>query len=401
MESSKRVKIRNAILLGTTCSVSYLGVYFARNILSAITPQLTSGGILTNEYIGTLSSIYFILYAIGQLINGIIGDKIKAKYMLSFGLVLAGVCNFVFPRIFHLELLAQVVYGMTGFFLAMIYAPMTKVVSENTEPIYAVRCGLGYTFASFFGSPLAGLAAAFLAWQSVFDLSSIALWVLGALCFILFTLFERRSIITYGKYERKRDSGGSIKVLIEHRIILFSLVSIITGIVRTTVVFWLPQYISEYLGFSAQSSSLIFTVATLVISSSAFIAIFFYERLDRNMDRAMLIFFSVSAVSFACTYLFKLPALNIVFIILAILASNCSASILWSVYCPSLRDTGKVSSATGFLDFVSYVAAAASSKLFANAVGSIGWKNLILIWFALILVGVIITLPFKKLKSKA
>lgn len=401
MESSKSVKIRNAILLGTTCSVSYLGVYFARNILSAITPQLTSDGVLTNEYIGTLSSIYFILYAIGQLINGIIGDKIKAKYMLSFGLVLAGVCNFVFPRILHLELPAQVVYGMTGFFLAMIYAPMTKVVSENTEPIYAVRCGLGYTFASFFGSPLAGLAAAFLAWYSVFDLASISLWVLGALCFMLFTIFERRGIITYGKYERKRDSGGSIKVLIEHRIVLFSLVSIITGIVRTTVVFWLPQYISEYLGFSAQSSSLIFTVATLIISSSAFIAIFFYERLGRNMDRAMLIFFSASAISFACTYLFKLPTLNIVFIILAILASNCSASILWSVYCPSLRDTGKVSSATGFLDFVSYIAAAASSKLFANAVGSIGWKNLILIWFLLILIGVIITLPFKKLKSKA
>ena len=34
----------------------------------------------TEEYIGKASSLYFIAYAIGQLINGAIGDKVKAKY---------------------------------------------------------------------------------------------------------------------------------------------------------------------------------------------------------------------------------------------------------------------------------------------------------------------------------
>lgn len=399
MNIFKNTGVRNAVFLGVTCSVSYLGVYFARNVLSAITPQLTSSGEFTNEYIGAISSLYFIFYAIGQLINGLIGDKIKAKYMLSFGMILAGICNFLFPHIIHYEFAAQIVYSMTGFFLAMIYAPMTKVVSENTEPIYAVRCSLGYTFASFFGSPLAGIAAAFLVWQNVFNVSSIALWVFGIACFILFTVFERKGIIKYGKYERKKDEGGSIGILIKHRIIKFSLVSIITGIVRTTVVFWLPQYISEYLGFSADTSALLFTVATLIISTSAFIAVFLYERIGRNMDRALLIFFSASAVGFALTYLFKSPVINITCIILAILSSNCAASVLWSVYCPSLRDTGKVSSATGFLDFVSYVAASISSMLFANAVGTIGWQNLILIWFALILCGVLLNLPIRSRKK--
>ena len=67
--------------------------------------------------------------------------------------------------------------------------------------------------------------------------------------------------------------------------------------------------------------------------------------------------------------------------------------MLWSRYCPSLRDTGMVSSATGFLDFMSYMAAAVSSVVFANAVNSIGWKNLILIWLGLVLFGAIICPP--------
>ena len=72
--------------------------------------------------------------------------------------------------------------------------------------------------------------------------------------------------------------------------------------------------------------------------------------------------------------------------------------MLWSRYCPSLCDTGMVSSATGFLDFVSYIAAAVSSTLFANAASVIGWGNLILVWFGLMVFGVLISLPYKRKK---
>ena len=91
-----RGSVKRAILIGTICSVSYLGVYIARNILGAVTPQMISSGVSTTESIGTLSSIYFITYAVGQLINGIIGDRISPKYMISLGLILAGICNIVF-----------------------------------------------------------------------------------------------------------------------------------------------------------------------------------------------------------------------------------------------------------------------------------------------------------------
>ena len=115
-------------------------------------------------------------------------------------------------------------------------------------------------------------------------------------------------------------------------IIKFTLISVITGVVRTTVVFWLPTYISQYLGYSTEQSALIYTASTMH----------------------------------------------------------------WSRYCPGLRDTGMVSSATGFLDFMSYMAASISSTLFANAVSDIGWGNLILVWFGLMLIGVLVAIPHRK-----
>lgn len=395
-EIFKDKSVTNAISIGVLCSVSYLAVYFARNILGAVSPQMIAEG-YTEAFIGKVSSVYFIFYAVGQLINGAIGDKIKARYMISIGLIMAGVTNALFSYIAgsHADI-AVVVYGFTGFFLSMIYGPMTKTVAENTKPAYATRCSLGYTFASFFASPLAGVAAATLVWGNVFLTSSAILALMAIISFSVFLLFEKKGIIRYNQYTHTKESGNGIKVLIKHRIIKFTLISVITGVVRTTVVFWLPTYISQYLGFSADTSALIFTVATFIIAFTTFISVFIYERLGSNMDKTILLMFTSATVFFSLVYLVKQPVLNIVFIVIAIMSSNGAAAMLWSRYCPSLRDTGMVSSATGFLDFVSYMSASASSMIFANAVTAIGWGNLILVWCALMVFGVIISIPHKR-----
>lgn len=396
----RRQKIRNAICIGTLCSISYLAVYFARNILGAVTPQMIEGG-YAEKYIGRASSFYFVFYAIGQLINGIIGDRVKTKYMIPLGLLFAGTTNLLFS---HMSLThpgaALFIYGLTGFSLSMIYGPMTKVVAENTEPVYATRCSLGYTFASFFGSPLAGVAATLFIWQKVFSVSTAVLYIMSVVCFAFFVAFEKKGIIKYNQYKKEAAKGGSIKVLLKNRIVKFTIIAILTGIVRTTVVFWMPTYFSQYLGFSAKTSTTIFTVATLIISFTTFITIFIYEKLRKNMDLTILLMFSVSAFFFGLLYIVKSPFVNIAFIIIAIMASNGAATMLWSRYCPSLRDTGMVSGVTGFLDFTSYIAAAISSSLFANAVTQIGWKNLILVWFVIVLAGAVVSLPYKKREDK-
>lgn len=388
MKLIKNERTRNAVMLGVLCSVSYLAVYIARNVLGAVTPQMVLDG-YTEEFIGSVSSVYFIFYAFGQLINGIIGDKIKAKYMISFGLIFAGVCNFVFPMLDGIPV--RFVYGMTGFFLSMIYGPMTKVVSENTEPHHATRCSLGYTFASFFGSPVAGMLASLLVWRSVFTVSSIAMWVMGAICFVTFMIFEKTGIVKYGQYDRKKGDRreGAVKELFRRGIVVFTIVSLITGVIRTSVIFWLPTYLAQYLKFSAETATTIFSLCTLVICGSTFVSIFVYERLKRNMEATLLIMFLASAFSFLGAFLVDNRVVNIIFMVLAIFTNNAAATMLWSVYCPGLKDTGVVSGATGFLDFMSYMAAAASNTLSPYAVTAMGWGNLILVWMGLMLAGAV------------
>jgi sugar phosphate permease len=74
-------------------------------------------------------------YAFGQLINGRLGDKIKGRYMISLGTIIAGICN-VLMAFFTSNVFTAIVYGISGFCLSMIYGPLTKIISENVCPFW-------------------------------------------------------------------------------------------------------------------------------------------------------------------------------------------------------------------------------------------------------------------------
>ena len=83
--------------IGSFCIATYLASYVTRNILSVSTPEMIKEAFFTKEYTGLLSSICFIFYAVGQLINGFIGDRVHPKYMIIMGLGISSVSTFVIP----------------------------------------------------------------------------------------------------------------------------------------------------------------------------------------------------------------------------------------------------------------------------------------------------------------
>ena len=87
----KNIERNKAVRLGVICIFAYLACYYARNILSAISPRMIETSAFTVESIGTMSSLCMIAYAVGQLINGTLGDRIKSKYMVCGVLFLSGI----------------------------------------------------------------------------------------------------------------------------------------------------------------------------------------------------------------------------------------------------------------------------------------------------------------------
>lgn len=399
MKFLKDKEIKNAFLIGVISSIAYLVCYVARNLLSVVSPQMIESAGVSVEYIGTLSTAQMLFYAGGQLVNGIIGDKVKVKYMVAGGLVLSGVCNVVIG-LFHIPFVMLMIYGVSGFFLSMLYAPLVKLIAENTRPTYAEKCCLGLALACQFGAPVAGILGLFFEWNFAFLVCGCLLIVTGVVLYYFVVSMEKKGIIRSYKQTVQQKKSKSIKVLLENFIVKFTLIAVLTGVIRTSVAFWVPTYLSQHLGFSAGIATTIFTVMTCAQSISPYVTnVLIYEyALKRRMNLMLILMFGVSAIGFLLMFLVNAPFVNIVFFIIAIMCANGASNVLWNVYCPSLHHTGMVSTATGFLDFMSYLAAAIANLLFANAVTQIGWGNLILIWAALMVVGVLVVIPRKREK---
>lgn len=389
MKLFKNNDVKQAFLLGFMCTISYLGCYFARNVLSVISPQMIETGTSDVEFIGVLSTGYIFTYAAGQLLNGRIGDSLKVKYLVGGGLSLAGFCNLLLPFLQETTPVIMI-YSLSGFFLSMIYAPIMRAVAENTLPVYAARCSLGFTIASFLGAPFASVVAMFFDWKKVFVVCGTTLILLGMFSFVCFTIFEKKGIVTYKTTQKTEKQKIVVKVLLERSVVRFALIAVLTGIVRTSVMFWVPTYLSQYLGLSESMATITFTIITLIRSASPIInVILIYDLImKRNINRMLLVMFAGSAAMFTMMFFVSNPLLNILFLTLAVITSGGASNMVFSVYCPSLRDTGMVSTVTGFMDAMSYVAAALANLLFSNAIVTIGWGRLILIWAGIMFAGI-------------
>lgn len=386
MKFSKQARL--ATILGFVCSFAYMNVYFVRSVLSIVTPDMLDSGYST-EYIGLVSTVFMITYGVGQLLNGMIGDRIKAKHMICLGLFAAALSNITFV-IVEKDVVQYISYGICGFAMSMIYAPVTKIIAENVSLKYATRAILGVTFAAFIASPLAGIAAIILNWRPMFVLGSLLLMLSCVMCFVVIKHLERNYGISYiiGSNKTKGNSEGCVRTLLKKEIARYTCVSAITGVIRTSVIFWIPTFFVQYLGYESSTSAVLYSFVTIVISVAPYANVWCHSKIfRRDMHKAVLIYFLLGAVCFFLMCIVKVATINVFLVTAALLFGNMASSVLWNIYCPSLQDTGYISTATGYLDFMSYAGGAVANILFANAVDKIGWLSLLIVWGVIMLVG--------------
>lgn len=388
-----------ALKVGFICVFTYLASYLARNVLSVLTPTLLNNGIYTKTYIASLSSSYFIVYAAGQLLNGVVGDIIKPKIMVLSGLSLAGISLVLFPFIPTMYL-GLVCFAVMGFGLSMIRGPLVKVIAENTLEKYAQVACVFLLFASFVGPLAAGLLAIVLKWKAVSVVSGIITAGFGIMCYAVLTYFENKGIV---KKTEKIQGTNPLKGVFDlfkiDNFIIFMLIEIVIEISASSISFWIPTYVNEYLGFAEDISGIIFSFITFLKAFSPFLALYIYK-LSGNRDIAVMKFmFAFSAFMFVIMFFVSNVWFNIIIFTLALMAESCASTMIWSIYIPSLAKTGKVSAVNGILDSTGYLGASVANLAFAAIMESFGWGAMLFVWSGVMLVGAALTFICKSGKE--
>ena len=394
--NNDRSALRKAFGLGFVSIFSYLASYYLRNLLSVATPNMLKTGEYTAEFIGLLSTVYFFVYACGQLVNGIAGDTIAPKYMILVGLSLTATAITAFPLV-PFAWLQVACFVMMGIGLSMLRGPIMKLVSENlSKDISRVICTL-LTVVSFIGPLVASALAILFKWDVMFIVAGLSTYSVAAVAFICLTIFERRGQLTF--YRNKKSGLDGILTLFKlENFVFYMIVGGVVEIAGSAITFWIPTYLSEALKLDIITTNAIYSAITVVTSLAPFVALFVFK-LIKERDITLLRFgFLISVASFVLMILVPNAWAKITFLVIAKFCLACCSSVLWSIYIPGLGSTGKVSSINGVINCTGYLSASIANAVFSSLLG-LSWDGVVMVWCSIAAIGLIASLIVRNKKA--
>lgn len=378
-------EFKKALTIGSICITSYIVSYYMRNVLGVLTPEMLETGRYTKEYIGLLSSLYFLVYAAGQLVNGVIGDMINPKKMVSCGLVLSGAASAMFI-VLEVKWFQMLCFGLLGFGLSMIRGPLMKIISENTLPKHSRNICVFFSAASFLGSFIASFFALVFEWKTAFVVSGAIAVMVAVAAYVLISSLEKRGLVKY-RLQKENKLAGMFSVFKIEKFMFYMFVGMLVEIATASINFWTPTYLAENLHFSNDSANLIFSIMSAIKVIAPFIALGLIKIFGEKDIQIVKYSFLLSAIFFVLMVFCQNAWVNILLFLAAKISAGCASAMLWSIYIPSLGKTGKVSSVNGILDCAGYVAAGIANAIFGFIVDIISWNGIIYIWSGLMLSG--------------
>ena len=114
-------------LLAFFCCLAYFTSYITRINYTAVRIAIADELVLTHpEWVielGIAISAASITYGIGQFVSGILGDRLSPIAMVGAGLGGAVLCNLLMPLLYPSTYWMALVWGINGFFQALIRPP--------------------------------------------------------------------------------------------------------------------------------------------------------------------------------------------------------------------------------------------------------------------------------------
>ena len=339
-----------------------------------------------------------VTYGIGQIVCGVLGDKIKPRIMISCGIALAAVCNISFFFTSSVSLMT-VIWGINGFAHAMFWPPIVRLMSLNltdAEYSYAsVRVTWGSSIATILLYLLCPVLLLFMSWRvimllcAVVGLAIMVVWLVFAP-----KLFESRvsNLDTPPPKMQKTDVKNAQKApsYVILPLILIMIAIIIQGALRDGVTTWMPSYLHEVFSLPEEFSIFI-TVILAIFSMISFSVFDFVNRRFFKDEIASSVFIfllaSVFGVLLYFSNIFSLAIPSVLFMSLLVACMHGSNLMLIAIAPKRFKGTGKVATYSGIMNACTYVGAAASIYIFSSIAD---WGATIIIWATIAILASII-----------
>jgi sugar phosphate permease len=384
------------------CWCGYAGAYLCRVNISIALPGMMSSLELSKADAGLIGAAFFWSYAVGQLINGFIGDKVKSRPFIFIGLCSASIINLIigFSSNFNIILMF---WAFNGFFLSTLWGPIVRTLSfwfdKEKRTKVAVIISVSMVGGYLLAWGIVGQVIAILSWRWAF-------WIPAGIVFSFSVIWlikvrSRPEDIGFDSlnhnanktrvHDKLNENVSFISLVIKTRLWLIALACIAQGAVKESITLWVPTFLKDTQDPNTFNLSIISLAVPLMSFGGIMCAGWLNTRLHSNVNRAIKFLFSGAVLSSIILYAcLGMSIFSDLLFLGATAALMYGANTLLLGIIPLNYDRyDKVSSAAGFLDFCSYVGAATASFITGIVIDNFGWRYVVICWILLGLSGMI------------
>ena len=224
--------------------VTYASYYLGRVNLSPTLPALAIALGVSLAEVGTIGTAFYWVYALGQFVNGQLGNRYNPRLIVALGLVTIAVTNILFSA--QSSLTAMVLlWAINGYAQSAGWAPILRIVSEHVPPerLQLVSTIMPLTFPV--GTAITWVLTTYLVqqfgWESAFLIP-------GILVLIALIFWWASGVDTTRKQEETTAFAWRdlLRNFLDYR--QWMIIAMIFGFIHVGFLLWLPTYLST-LGF--------------------------------------------------------------------------------------------------------------------------------------------------------
>ena len=387
------------------CWLVYFASYIGRLNYSSAMPAMIGGSVITASQAGFISMVYFFAYGAGQLLNGMLADRLHPGKMIFIGLFASGLLNMAMGFLSGFGMMA-LFWCANGYTQAMIWPPImrifAKMMTEERKVKYCVHITSTMAVGTLASYLLSAAMIAAAGWRFVFYAAAVCMCASALVFRQGFKMVEvysadhgdgdeRGNAAVYEKKgeRRKEAENGSMpfaKLLTASGLLFLLIPVVVHGVLKDGVTSWVPTYISETFMASPTLSVLVTTMLPVINLTGAYAAQFMYRRFFQKQEVKTASFFFLIATG-ALVLLWRFSAVNMFLtagLLSVITASMMAVNTLFVNLLPlHFEKEGRVSTVSGFLNAMAYLGCAISTYGIGVLVQHMGWQVTIFGWLAM------------------
>lgn len=385
------------------CWAAYAFAYFCRMNLAIALPAIGAELELSKAALGSIGSSFFWAYAIGQLINGYLGDRVSSRWFIGLGLSASALINLCFGFADTLSTMV-LLWGLNGFFQSMLWGPIMKALAHwlPDRPIAqtAIRISTSTIAGYYLAWGLSGYLVSRLGWVWAFRAPAVVVMVFAA----LWLLLMRDTPASVGlsipaPADTTPQQGDQLaprnqpftRIAARTGLWVLAFVCLAQGVIKEGINLWGPTLLLE-IPQRVGSSALLFS---LLIPTMNLVGIFlsgWITQLFRGQERpAIARLLAACSIAAAGLVMFQNSLIGSAALLAAASCFVYGANTLLLTVIPlRYQRYGLTSTVAGGLDAAAYLGAAASGILNGWLADSGGWGRVALIWCAVGLIAALL-----------